>query len=96
MPGYCSTPLDFASMHGRADVAKLLIESGAEVDLADMYQRTPLRKAAFTGRYDVVKLLLEHGANVNARDEEGKTPLAVVHPSDVQIRDLLMEYGGTQ
>jgi hypothetical protein len=82
---------------GYADVARLLLEHGADVNARDDLGDTPLHEAAH-GHVDVVRLLLEHGADVNARDKNGQTPLheaaswGVVrllpdHGADVNTRD---------
>jgi len=56
-----TTPLHLASKYGRSDVARLLIEHGAEVDVKDSRGRTPLQLASAEGRDEVVDLLLEYG-----------------------------------
>ena len=60
------TPLAYAAIHGRRDVAVLLLKHGAEMDFRDDGGNTPLIWAARNGHEDVVKLLLEHHADVNA------------------------------
>jgi Ankyrin repeats (many copies)/Ankyrin repeats (3 copies) len=53
------SPLHRASEHGRIEMARLLIEGGASVDMQDKQGRTPLDVASGE---QVRKLLLEHGA----------------------------------
>ena len=57
------TALSMASLKGRLDVARLLLESGAEINPPGW---TPLHYAAFEGHAEVVKLLLERGADKDA------------------------------
>ncbi len=57
------------------DVAKVLLEAGAEVDAADEDGVTPLLAATATGRGALVALLAESGADLNQRDPDGATPL---------------------
>ena len=56
-----TTPLHLASRYGRSDVARLLIEHGAEVEAKDSRGRTPLQLASAEGRDSMVDLLLEYG-----------------------------------
>ena len=58
-----------------ADIARLLIEFGADVNLADADGTTALMKAAFFGRDEVVEALLANGADVTARQRNGATAL---------------------
>ena len=58
-------------------VAKLLIERGADVNMANSYGHTPLHGAALNCRNEVVKFLLEKGADPYRRNEDGHTPLSL-------------------
>jgi ankyrin repeat protein len=55
------------------DLARSLLEAGADVNATQQDGVTPLHEAAHTGRVDLVRLLLEHGADPNARDGRGRT-----------------------
>lgn len=68
------TLLHIAAMHGRKDVADLLIKNGAEIDARDKDDRTPLHWAHVYGYREIVELLLEHKADPNAVDKEGNRP----------------------
>ncbi len=72
-------PLDYAAMHGRADVADLLIAFGADMNAKDnLYGGTPLHYAIWfapQGHLEVAELLINRGADVNAKDAIGLTPL---------------------
>ena len=57
-----------------ADVTRLLIERGADVNAAQTAGYRPLHQAAVTGREDLVRLLLDAGADKTARCDRGKTP----------------------
>jgi ankyrin repeat protein len=72
-------PLDYAAMHGRADVAELLIAFGADMNAKDnLYGGTPLHYAIWyapRGHLEVAQLLIDRGADVNVKDVNGLTPL---------------------
>jgi ankyrin repeat protein len=74
------------------DVAKLLIERGAKVNLADKGGATPLLRVESIG---VARLLIGKGANVNAADHEGLTPLhlAAFEASRIELAKLLVLSG---
>ena len=55
-------------------MARLLIESGAEVNVADKWSKTPLHYAADHGRKEVAQLLIESVADIDRADNEGNTP----------------------
>lgn len=56
-----------------SDVARELLDAGAEVNVADEHGVTPLMRAASNGRVDVVKVLLERKADTAARNVDGCT-----------------------
>ncbi len=64
-----------ASGRGHSDVVKLLLDSGAQVNLQDIDGWSSLRVASENGHSYVVKLLLDSGAQVNLRDREGSSSL---------------------
>lgn len=103
-PGTLITPLHAAAKQARADVIRLLLAAGADVDARDSKGRTPLLRAvrsAFGPPTEVLpalRRLLDAGADPNVADMiRGRTPLhwaAFYHLAD-GIRTLL-EYGATQ
>jgi len=70
------TGLHYAISCGSADVAKLLINKGAEINIADNKGTTPLMLAVQKNSLPVAKLLLEKGADVNLRDKSKKTAMS--------------------
>lgn len=60
---------------GKNQVANLLIEKGADVNIADRTGTTPLHLAAKYRTPELVDLLIKHGADVNQKDENNKTAL---------------------
>ena len=78
-------PLCTAVFLGHSEIAALLVESGADVNLPTRELSTPLHIATFMGRASEAALLLDAGANVNAVDANQYKP-----------RDLLnTDYGTT-
>ena len=55
-------------------ITRMLIDSGAEINVAQEGGWTPLHEAAAHGNDELVRLLLENGADKNARGTNGKTP----------------------
>ena len=70
------TALYIACEDGNVELAKLLINRGADVNLPVSWQRTPLYAANKGGYADIVKLLLNNGANPNQL-AKSQTPLHV-------------------
>ncbi|RJT34341.1 ankyrin repeat domain-containing protein [Mesorhizobium waimense] len=68
------TALYIACEDGNVDLAELLINRGADVNLPVSWQRTPLYAANKGGYADIVKLLLNNGANPNQL-AKSQTPL---------------------
>lgn len=59
-----------------ADVARLLLENGADVNRKDAKGNTPLMAAALGGQTSLVMALLHRGADVNAENDYAETPLS--------------------
>ena len=64
------------------EVAKLLVEAGANVNLACEHGRTPLHMAAAWGQLDVVQFLVEAGAKTDCPNSLGQTPLEMARKSE--------------
>ena len=62
---------------------EVLIEAGANVNLAMIGSRTPLHDAADQGELEFVKFFVGHGANVNVRDGNGWLPFSSTSNLDV-------------
>jgi len=89
-----STPLHLTSREGYADVARMLVERGADVSAQAEDGRTPLHSASWGGHVDVARMLVERGADVSAQDEDGGTPLhwASIY-GHVDVARMLVERG---
>ena len=71
------TALMFAIEKGHNEIARLLIENGADIDAQDKYQRTALMRASARGNTDMVALLVENGADVNVKDQKDLSALDI-------------------
>ncbi len=69
------TFLHKAAGSGHAEVVKLLLEHGENIEAKNFIQQTPLHQASYNGYSDVVSELIDNGANVEARDKFERTPL---------------------
>ena len=75
------------------DVARLLLEHGADVSARTNRGSTTLHVAASYGRVEVVRVLLEYGANLDAEDNKGRTPLHdAADNGRVEIVRMLLEH----
>ncbi|KAE8719422.1 transmembrane emp24 domain-containing protein p24delta9-like [Hibiscus syriacus] len=55
------TPLHVASLHGWIDIAKCLLESGADVNTQDRWKNTPLADAEGAKKHTMIELLKSYG-----------------------------------
>ncbi len=73
------------------EVAKLLVQHGANIDAKNRRGYTALHFAASYNLIHIAKFLIEEGADVSARSDNGNTPL---HFTETPIiAQLLMQYG---
>ena len=70
-------PLHLASYHGHAEVARLLLEHGADPVLKARDSYTPLHYAVFCGKHDVARALITAGADPLVPDLEGASPVSL-------------------
>ncbi|KAB5583631.1 hypothetical protein GE09DRAFT_1248057 [Coniochaeta sp. 2T2.1] len=71
------TRLSFAAEDGDLASAQLLLDKGADIEMADHDGHTPLLFAASNDHEAVVRLLLDEGARLEAADQiYGRTPLS--------------------
>ncbi len=70
-----NTALTYAARDGFTDIARLLIDHGANVNWIDGEGVTPLILASFKDHIELVELLLAHGADTTIRDQWNRTAL---------------------
>lgn len=72
--GFRVYPLHSAVAGNYTQIARMLIENNAQVNVRQQAGVTALHSAAQNGNIDLLILLLEHGADVSIRMEGGKLP----------------------
>jgi len=88
------TSLHRALCHDYFDIAKILIESGADLDIKDNDPGegwAPLHWASLKNCVEILEILLNRGANINIQNYEGDTPLhfASYHRHAEIVKSLL-------
>ncbi|KAK3604454.1 hypothetical protein CHS0354_015628 [Potamilus streckersoni] len=78
---------DNRELDNAADVLKILLDAGAEVDMKDGAHRTGLHYAAIRKNPKSVELLLKAGADPNIMDKTWRTPLTNIIWENVRIKD---------
>jgi ankyrin repeat protein len=69
-----SSPLISAALFGKTDMAKILIDAGADINFQNNEGSTALHTAAFFCRPEIVKMLLDKKANKDIKNKYGATP----------------------
>ncbi|KAE8378078.1 ankyrin repeat-containing domain protein [Aspergillus bertholletiae] len=86
--------LTIAAERDAAEIAKMLIAEGAEVNFSANYQDTPLWVAASCGHVAVTKLLIRSGAHVKHDHELWNEPLVhAVMKDDCELAFLWLKHG---
>ena len=75
-----NTALLFATEAGNVEMARLLVEAGADKDLPGQFGYTALMLAAETGHEEMARLLLEAGADIDLREKFGYLMLRTYCP----------------
>jgi cytohesin len=76
------------------EAVRVLLDAGADPNLADWAGFTPLHNAAEDGYPESIPLLLDHGAELEARTKIDDTPLSIaVLSDDAKALEQLLEAG---
>lgn len=78
-PSRSSSPLITAAVFGKTEIARALIEAGADVNYQNNDGSTALHSAAFFCRREIVEMLLGNGADKSLRNKAGATALDSVN-----------------
>lgn len=88
--GFHVFPIHSATAGNYTDIARMLIENGAQVNVKQQAGATPLHSAAQNGNLELLIMLLEHGAETNSRMEGGKLPADLAREKGyAEIADIL-------
>ena len=95
-----SSPLISASLFGRTEIAKLLIDAGADLNVQNNDGSTALLTASFFCYPEIVKMLLDKGADKTIKNKYGSTayesvaaPFNVVKGTYQSIEKMLQPLG---
>ncbi|MBP2681125.1 MAG: uncharacterized protein H6Q78_988, partial [Candidatus Krumholzibacteriota bacterium] len=87
-------PLHIAATTGNVEIARLLLDAGADIDAGDADNSTALGVAAMRRHAEMVDLLIARGADVNRRDRKADCPLSfAAYGRDEAIIQKLLDAG---
>ena len=69
------TAIHYAAENGNVNLANILIEKGADIELKNTFNTTALYIASDKGHVNLVKLLFDKGADIEATNNDGKSAL---------------------
>lgn len=89
-----NTALHAALAGRRSDIARMLIEAGADPNAVDAAGWVPLHHAAYIGDAEVVQMLIARGAQVNVQHKKGQSPLQMAEEKGQDhVAELLRRHG---
>jgi uncharacterized protein len=83
-----STPLVSAATFDKTEIAKLLIDAGADLTISNNDGTTPLHAAAFFCRVEIVQMLIDANADKTLRNNFGATPGETVMGPFTEIKPI--------
>ncbi len=82
--------MQIAARHGRGEIARLLIEKGADINGDDSGSGSALRLAAIGGHFDIIELLLDRGAESADTMEAATLLVHAVSQGDLALINKLI------
>lgn len=92
------TPLSLAAFFNQTEIAKLLVENGADPNISatNLSKVNALHSAIAKENYELCEILLAKGADVNAVQMQNITALhSAVHRGNLELTKLLIENGAS-
>ena len=86
-----NTALHIAAQYNQTDVAKYLVDKGADLNLQDSQGNTALHIAVQYNQTNVAKYLVDKGADLNLQNNDGKIPVDIAAKSPTNIAETLYE-----
>lgn len=94
MNGNGQSPLESATIDGKLEMVKLLLQAGADVNEVFGDRLTPLSLAARAKRYEVAAHMIDAGARVDLEAANGLRPIHwAANANDLRIVRLLLHSG---
>lgn len=89
------TPLHYAAVNGNTQIAKLLLNKGADALSRNGFGEIPLHRAALCGQVEMVSLLVGNKEGINAKDRNGNTALFLAFERDhhLDVAKVLIDAG---
>lgn len=88
------TPLHWSCIRAHWDVAKYLIEQGADPNIQGGDGGTPLNWAVHHDDVEIIKLMIAKGAKLNIQNQWGMTELhTAIWRGNIHVVDYLLEQG---
>ena len=88
-----SSPLITACLFGKTEMAKLLIDAGAQLNFQNNDGSTPLHTAAFFCRPEIVQLLLARGVSKTIKNKYGQTAYQTVAGEFASVKPVYETIG---
>jgi ankyrin repeat protein len=91
---YKWTILHYTVFYNRIEIAKIMIDAGADVNIKNEDGDSPLHFSAYYDRYEISKMLIDAGADLDMQEDSGKTALHLsVYNNNIKNVKNLMNAG---
>jgi uncharacterized protein len=88
------TALTGAIANNHAEISKILVKKGADVNHRYEGGVSPLMEASMNGNIELVNFLLENGADPNAKTKDGKSPSSfAIEKNHAKVVEVLKRHG---
>ncbi|KAI8985084.1 hypothetical protein BDB01DRAFT_835094 [Pilobolus umbonatus] len=82
-------PLIYAACFGKIDIARILLEAGAQIDVQDSFGWSALMWATNNNHEALVKILVDYGASSNTKSTKGRTVFDFISNDNQKMIDIL-------